>query len=248
SGTGAIICWGRNHEGQVTPVPSVDADSGSVISLSAGADFNFAIQSPLRAQTLSFAPLADHAYGDPPVTVSATSSSGLPVSFNATGNCTVSGNQVTLTGVGPCTVTASQSGDATYSAAPNVSRRFVTLYRFIGFAAPVRNPPAINELRAGNTVQIRFKLAGNPGLAAIASGSPVVQRMACDTWAPIGVTEPAPPTGSSGLRYAAKTGLYTHAWKTEASWAGICQEWRIELIDGSTHGARFRFKNPPRAR
>ncbi len=56
--------------------------------------------------------------------MSATASSGLPVSFSATGGCTVSGGTVTLTAVGTCTLTASQPGDATYVAAPDVARSF----------------------------------------------------------------------------------------------------------------------------
>ena len=58
----------------------------------------------------------------PDFTVSATASSGLPVSFSATDNCTVSGNVVHLTGAGSCTITASQAGDATYAPAPDVSQ------------------------------------------------------------------------------------------------------------------------------
>ena len=56
--------------------------------------------------------------------VSATASSGLPVSFAAAGNCTVSGSTIHLTGAGSCTVTASQSGDATYAPATPMSRSF----------------------------------------------------------------------------------------------------------------------------
>jgi hypothetical protein len=57
-------------------------------------------------------------------TVGATASSGLPVSFAASGPCTVSGTTVTATGVGTCTVTASQPGDANSLAAPDVARSF----------------------------------------------------------------------------------------------------------------------------
>jgi hypothetical protein len=56
--------------------------------------------------------------------VSATSSSGLPVSFGASGNCTVSGATVHLTAAGSCTITASQAGNATYNPAPDVPRTF----------------------------------------------------------------------------------------------------------------------------
>ena len=76
------------------------------------------------SQTITFAPLADKTYGDPDFTVSATASSGLTVSFAASGQCTVSGTTVHLTAPGSCTITASQGGDSNYSAATDVPRTF----------------------------------------------------------------------------------------------------------------------------
>ena len=76
-------------------------------------------------QTITFGAPADKTFGDADFTVSATASSGLPVSFAASGKCSVSGATVHLTGAGSCTVTASQGGDATnYNAAPDVQRSF----------------------------------------------------------------------------------------------------------------------------
>ncbi|PYS18934.1 MAG: hypothetical protein DMG17_04445 [Acidobacteria bacterium] len=49
-------------------------------------------------QTITFGPLAAKTYGAPDFSVSATSSSNLPVSFTASGNCTVSGSTVHITG------------------------------------------------------------------------------------------------------------------------------------------------------
>src|SRR5207302_282375 len=69
-------------------------------------------------------PLADKTTSDPPFTVSATASSGLPVSYAATGSCTISGATVTITGTGSCTVTASQSGNGNFNAAADVPRTF----------------------------------------------------------------------------------------------------------------------------
>jgi hypothetical protein len=75
-------------------------------------------------QTITFGALADKRYGNADFNVSATASSGLTVSFTASGNCTVSGSTVHLTGPGSCTVTASQPGNSTYNAAPVVSQTF----------------------------------------------------------------------------------------------------------------------------
>lgn len=75
-------------------------------------------------QSITFDPLSVKSYGDADFTVSATASSGLPVSFTATGNCTSTGNTVHLTGIGSCTITASQSGNSNYNPAANVAQPF----------------------------------------------------------------------------------------------------------------------------
>src|SRR4029077_10869961 len=79
---------------------------------------------PHLAQTLTFAPLIPRTYTDPPFALTATASSGLPVTFSASGPCTVAAGVVTLTGAGSCTVTASQPGNASYAPAPPVARTF----------------------------------------------------------------------------------------------------------------------------
>jgi hypothetical protein len=76
------------------------------------------------SQTINFGALSDKTFGDPDFSVVATATSGLPVTFGAAGNCTVSGNLVHIAGAGSCTVTASQVGDANYSAAASVPRGF----------------------------------------------------------------------------------------------------------------------------
>src|SRR6266540_3896663 len=73
-------------------------------------------------QTITFAALSGKTYGDADFAVSATASSGLPVSFTAAGNCTVSGASVHVTGAGSCAITASQPGNANYNAAPDVTQ------------------------------------------------------------------------------------------------------------------------------
>jgi hypothetical protein len=82
------------------------------------------------SQTIDFGPLADRTIDQSPFNVSATATSGLPVSFSSltAAVCTVSGTQVSLHAAGTCTIRASQAGDATWAAAPNVDQSFeVTL-------------------------------------------------------------------------------------------------------------------------
>jgi hypothetical protein len=78
------------------------------------------------AQTISFNPLNNAALNSGNVSLAATASSSLGVSFTSTtpAVCTVSGNTVTLVSVGTCSIDANQAGDATYAAAPTVTRSF----------------------------------------------------------------------------------------------------------------------------
>jgi uncharacterized protein (TIGR03437 family) len=76
------------------------------------------------SQTISFATLPAHAYGDPPFLVSAFSSSGLPVTITViSGPAIVAGNLLTLTGAGVVTLQASQPGDANYLPAAPVQQQ-----------------------------------------------------------------------------------------------------------------------------
>jgi len=76
------------------------------------------------SQTISFAPLGDKTYGDADFSVAGTASSGLALTFAASGNCTLVGTSVHIDGAGSCTVTASQAGDSNYLKASDVPRTF----------------------------------------------------------------------------------------------------------------------------
>lgn len=94
---------------------------------------------PKQAQSITFAKPADKTLADSPVTLTATASSNLPVSYSSSTPevCTVSGATVTLIKIGLCTITASQIGDATYKAAPPVTQSFNVS------AAPVKQAQTI---------------------------------------------------------------------------------------------------------
>jgi hypothetical protein len=77
-----------------------------------------------ETQTITFDPLAAKVYGQPAFSISAAASSGLPVSFTASGDCTVLGSTVTITRAGACTITAHQAGNDNYQPAEDVSQSF----------------------------------------------------------------------------------------------------------------------------
>ncbi|MGE0102664.1 MAG: lamin tail domain-containing protein [Blastocatellales bacterium] len=112
-------------------------------------------------QTISFAQPANRTYGDAPFMPAATASSGLPVSFAASGNCTVNGAVVTFTGAGSCTIIASQPGNADYSPAPDVMRTF-TIARAVTTTAITADLP--DPSIVGEQVTVNYLVA------AVASG------------------------------------------------------------------------------
>lgn len=76
-------------------------------------------------QTITFGTLSDLVYSPNGTSVlSATSSSGLTVSFSSSNNnfATVAGNTLTIVGAGTTTITASQAGNSNYNPATNVNQ------------------------------------------------------------------------------------------------------------------------------
>jgi len=87
---------------------------------------SFGVQQP---QTITFNALPNEIVGTSQ-TLTATASSGLPVTLTSSTNgiCTLSGTTVTNNAVGTCTITASQAGNTSYYAATPVSQSYsVTL-------------------------------------------------------------------------------------------------------------------------
>ena len=128
-GSGSLGCSVTG--GIVTIAGATTAQNLCIItaSIAATARYNLATASDSFAigqagQTIDFAPLPGHTSLDPDFAVSATATSGLPVSFSAVGQCTVAGTLVHVTGTGLCTITAHQDGDTDFTAAAPVEQGF----------------------------------------------------------------------------------------------------------------------------
>jgi hypothetical protein len=107
--------WGGDLSGSENPVSIAMTESRNVIA-------TFVAKT---AQQITFEALPGRLVTDGPFTVAASASSGLPVSYAASGVCGVVGSTVTLSGaVGTCTITASQAGDEVYLPASDVPRSF----------------------------------------------------------------------------------------------------------------------------
>jgi hypothetical protein len=113
-------------------------------------------------------------------------------------------------------------------------------YTFTGFFAPV-DMAALNVVKAGRAIPIKFSLSGDYGLGIMAAGYPASAPIACDNSAPTDAIEETVSAGSSSLSYDPDTGQYTYVWKTNKTWANSCRTLTVMLDDGSVHQADFRF-------
>ena len=121
------------------------------------------------------------------------------------------------------------------------SATYTVLFEFEGFLPPVDNPPAVNRVKAGRVVPVKFRLGGYRGRDVFADGYPRSVAMPCGS-----TGEPAGSAATrSALRprlaYKADHGLYVYRWKTDKAWAGSCRQLVVQLTDGSFHRANFRF-------
>jgi hypothetical protein len=152
-----------------------------------------------RSQTIAFRPPPEAKAGVPvgePVTLSASATSDLPVSFtsNTPPVCRVSGSTVTTMATGACTITASQDGSASYTAAPDVRRSFqVNPASSKGSGALVFLLAAATMAAAGVTLAVRrLRLRSHPAPAHAAS-----VRAVPDTGPPAAVSVQDTGTGAT---------------------------------------------------
>jgi len=153
---------------------TITASQGGNARYAAGPDVTQSFQVNAAGQTITFGQPPDVSVGAP-VTLSASASSGLPVSFSpdTTPVCTVAGSAVTTVAAGTCTITASQGGSARYAAAPDVSRSFQV--------NPVHTGPAVQTITFGQPpdskvgAPVTLSASASSGLpVSFSSGTPSV--------------------------------------------------------------------------
>jgi hypothetical protein len=118
---------------------------------------------------------------------------------------------------------------------------YSVVYAWSGFFSPVDNPNVWNVAKAGSAIPVKFSLAGDRGLAILATGSPSSIQVACPSTSLTDVVEETVTDSTSGLRYDPFADQYVYAWKT-GSWAGSCRKLSVKLVDGTVHSALFRFE------
>lgn len=139
-----------------------------------GGDNNYAgstsypeiVSSSPPTNIISFPTMQANSYAATAVALTATASSGLPVTYTVvSGPATVSGTTLTYTGAGPVVVEADQAGDTTYPAAMPVQRTInVTL--LTQTLTQTSNPVAtlITFLQSGTVQTITVSTQGASGL------------------------------------------------------------------------------------
>ena len=136
----------------VTPVATgncaITAQAPGAGNYAASNTVMVSIQVTGTSQTITFPPIGTQTVGTP-LTLDATASSNLPVSYAVSGVCSVTGNVVTFSAGGQCTITASQVGTVGgYTAATPVSQTFTVTQNtqtisFGSLAAQTVGSPAV---------------------------------------------------------------------------------------------------------
>jgi hypothetical protein len=142
---------------------------------------------PIEAasQTITFAPLPTKTFGNPLFALTATASSGLTVTYMSSDPlvASISGNAVTILKAGTTTITASQAGNASYSAATPVAQLLTvnapTYASWAtdpaqGLTAGVNDGPLDDPDHDGVANLIEFALGG----AAMVSSQSVMPKLA----------------------------------------------------------------------
>ncbi len=183
SGTPALSAVG-SHSVNVTVT-----DAGKPTAQSATAVLSITVSAALTAQTITFANPGSQAVGTP-LTLSATASSGLTVSFTSTTTsvCTVSGTTTTFIAAGTCSITASQAGNATYAAATSVSRSFTV--NAVGNPTITSFTASPTSIASGSSSSLSWATTGATSIAITpgtftstsASGSTTVSPTATTTY------------------------------------------------------------------
>ena len=97
-------------------------------------------------QSLSFTAPENATFGDAPLSLVASADSGLTPTFSVvSGPATVSGSTLTLTGAGDVVVRASQAGDGTFNAAPDLVHSFTVFKAGQGIDFPEPAAPTYGD-------------------------------------------------------------------------------------------------------
>jgi len=207
-------------------------------------------------QTISFVTLPDRSFTVTPISLMATASSGLAVSFSVVaGPASLTGNQLTLIGTGTVTVRAFQPGGGSYAAATPVDRSFVVTGNFSSWRtarftsgeladANISGPNADPD-GDGYPNLLEYALGLEPK-SADSTGLPELGTTATD-W----VYTYTRPADRSDLAYTVEVSTDLGSWTTGdvthelVASVGVSETWRARLPLSSAANVFFRLKVVP---
>lgn len=129
-----------------------------------------------------------------------------------------------------CTATDNAGNSETKSFSYNV------IYDFKGFFQPI-SMGALNVVKAGSAVPVKFSLGGNQGLDIMSAASSAVT---CNSAVPLDSDTPTVAAGNSSLSYDAASGQYVYVWKTDKTWSG-CRRLTLTFKDNTKQFVDFKF-------
>ena len=159
-------------------------------------------------QHINFPAIAEQVVGSQ-VSLNATSSSGLPVSYSSLtpSVCTVTGSVVSLVSAGTCTIEASQSGNAEYAPAPLVSQSFSAVVPF-----SITPLPGSETVSRGRLAAFLLELqsdAGFKGVVTLSCTVPVANAVCADLPARVNL-QGGKAAAVSGVLFPQNTPLGTY--------------------------------------
>lgn len=188
SGTGAVIysvvAGGCTVSGATLTAPASAGTCQFVATKAADSTYATATSAPVAVtvdaapatQTITFSAPSTASVGGGNVTLSASASSGLPVSYASTtpSTCTVSGSTLTPVASGSCSITASQAGNSTYPAAKPVTVSFMINGQAQTITFPTVTAPAVGKtatLAATASSNLAVTYTASPASVCTVSGS-----------------------------------------------------------------------------
>jgi sugar lactone lactonase YvrE len=247
-----VPCGGFSGDGG----PATSAELNNVVGVAvdgAGNVFisdqgNYRIRQVIAAkqeQTISFAPIPNRTFiPRDSFTISASASSGLPVTFTvgAGQSCSISRSTVQINAVGSCTLTADQGGNSSYNPAPEVTQSFRILY------APAGQPcdgapghtilPPINSdntsiFKQGQTIPAKFRVCDGNG-KSVGTPGVVTSFNLIDTFSGTHSTVVSPPTGSLLRFLPSRLTLLaqTNRSRWSLTWAVLCLVTMVMIFIG----------------
>lgn len=114
------------------------------------------------------------------------------------------------------------------------------------FQSPTLPEPQLNDVTAGDRVQLRFTADGYRELDVLTQGSPYSRQVDCTTLQTVtpGQTAITPrplPIPALGELRVNDRGVFVFPWRTDAAWAGTCRELVATERTGKQYRAYYRF-------